>query len=246
MPSEGPLCQREGGLFDPSDARPQTHPFSYEHLWQDFPSEKNICFSTDSSDKQLLRANPCSAPLPIHPQPSPLPPSFLVIAPFLCPSSICVRLRARARRGQEGYFPFSLSIPLIHFPHPPQPQYGAVRREGREYKHSGTAVERALSVSVIDDVSAVLLPSLPHYKSNTLPKYAWLSAVRSSVRPAPPKEGEREAAECVGDVGRSPVCLGRPPSRAERGAARRRRLRCWRRRCLTTKNSGAMDNAARA
>ena len=77
------------------------------------------------------------------------PPSAL----SFIPSSICVRLRAHAggRIVEEGVFP---PCPLIHVP-PSTTAIGsrtAVRgegpREGREYKHCGTAAERALSLSL--------------------------------------------------------------------------------------------------
>ena len=177
-----------------------------------------------------------------------IPPSpFLVIAPFLCPSSICVRSRARApRRGQEGYFPLPLFLSLSSI-FPTHRSLSTVQSEGRE-ESTNIAEPRSRELSPSPSSTTYpQSPSLPHYKSNTLPKYAWLSAVRSSVRPAPPKERERPpSASATWDALLFVWAGGRHRGRAERGAARRRRLRCWRRRCLTTNNSGAMDNAARA
>ena len=244
MPSEGPLCQREGYLTRTMLVRKLIH-FLTSTYGRIFPQKRTFAFlqillTSNYSEQTRVPHHYLSTrnhhpSLPLFSSSHP----FFVRHPF---AYDCVRA---PDGGRKGISPSpSLSLSSIF---PTHRSLSTVQSEGRE---ESTNIAEPRSRELSPSPSSTTYPQSSSPPSLTT-KATRCQSMRGSPQSAPPsgrlrQRREREAAECVGDVGRSPVCLGRPPSRAERGAARRRRLRCWRRRCLTTKNSGAMDNAARA
>ena len=136
------------------------------------------------------------------------PPSPFSRHRTLSLSVIHLRTIACARPAGAGrvFPPLSLSLSSIF---PTHRSLSTVQSEGRE-ESTNIAEPRSRELSPSPSSTTYPQSSPPSLQKQHAAKVC--VALRSPLlRQAGSAKGERGAAECVVDVGRSPVCLGRPP-----------------------------------